>query len=164
MTRLIALKFGRALLNHAGNEKYPTRSVEYLLAWVILSWSFRVLLPGDMMAGPAFKYMLALMPEGVWGVVGVVIGVSRLYALARNGHWKRSPMLRFIGAAFGVNWWLALFVLYTAAVFGGAPDFPMRWSFAVFVFFELYSCFRCGQDITTMKLSSASRSESAGNG
>jgi hypothetical protein len=57
MTRLLALKFGQALLNHAGNEKYPIRFVEYLLAWVILSWSFRVLLPGSFSARTVLNYL-----------------------------------------------------------------------------------------------------------
>ncbi len=166
MTRILALKFGRALLAHAANEKYPTRSVEYLLAWVMVAWSLRVVWPGDVMMGPAFRYLIAIAPEPIWGWFGLIVGILRVYALARNGHWRRSPHWRLTGAALGLNWWLMLFVLYTAAVMDGAPDFPMRWSFAVFIYFEAYSCFRCGQDIETMKaeFSRASRLESAGHG
>lgn len=171
MTLRLALRFGRALLSHASNEKYPTRSVEYMLAWVMITWSLRVVWPGEIMTGPAFKFMTALMREQVWGAIGLAIGLIRLYALARNGHWRRSPLWRFIGAASGLNWWLALLVLYSAAVFDGAPDFPLRWALGVFAYYEAYSCFRCGQDYTAMKAllqvevdARVSRSESAGHG
>jgi hypothetical protein len=150
MMRTLAFGLARRLIEHASSERYPTRSVEYLLAWVMIAWSARVLWPGDMMIGPTYKYLIIIAPEWFWGALGVTVGAGRIYSLIRNGGWALSPKLRFIGAAFGLNWWLALMVLYTVAVETGAPDFPMRAAYPVFMFFEIYSCFRCGQDNRAM--------------
>lgn len=152
MTRNLALRFGLGLLSHAASERYPTRSVEYLLASLMLVWSFSCALPGAMFAGPATVYFAAVMPEVYWGVAGMTVAILRVLALVRNGSYAQSPTLRFIGAMVGFNWWLALYVLYTTAVsLGEASDFPMRRCFLVFVLFEAYSCFRCGQDSAAMK-------------
>lgn len=146
MTQTLAFKVAAAAIRHALAEKYPTRSVEYLLAWTLIVWSARVAWPGDVLAGPTFRYLLALAPEPVWAAFGLVVGFVRVFALIRNGGWRRSPIFRFIGAMLGLNFWLILTVLYAAAIDSGAADFPMRAVLPVFMFFEAYSCFRCGQD------------------
>lgn len=150
MSRTMIVKVAFAALRHAAAERYPTRSVEYMLAWVMIAWSARVLWPGDIMVGPIYRHLLALADEPFWGAVGVAVGMLRLYALIRNGGWRRSPLARFCGALIGLNFWLVLFALYSAAVNSGAQDFPIRVVFPVFVFFEAYSCYRCGQDHAAM--------------
>ncbi|MGD9766601.1 MAG: hypothetical protein AB7U62_03075 [Pseudolabrys sp.] len=146
MTRLFAFSVARKLFQHAASERYPTRSVEYLLAWVMIAWGARVVWPGEVLTGPTYQYLVVIAPEAMWGALGITVGLLRIYALLRNGGWKRSPVLRFAGATLGLIWWLVLAVLFSAAVAGGAPDFPMRAVYPVFIFFEAYSCFRCGQD------------------
>ncbi len=152
MSRALAFTVAQRLFRHAAKERYPTRSVEYLLAWVMIAWGLRVVWPGPVLVGPTYGYLLVIAPEVVWGALGIIVGALRIYALVRNGSWQRSPLLRFIGATLGLIWWLILAVLFSAAVAGGAPDFPMRAVYPVFMFFEAYSCFRCGQDHTAMKL------------
>lgn len=156
MNRNIATAFAARLLAHAASEKYPTRSVEYMLACMTLVFSYSLILPGEMIAQPLSKYIVAVAPEGLWGIIGAVVSVIRIAALVMNGGYRQSPLLRFIGAAMGLNWWLILFVLYTISVDLGAHDFPMRRVFLVLIFFEAYSCFRCGQDQATMKAKEAS--------
>lgn len=151
MTRAIIVNVAAAALRHALAERYPTRSVEYLLAWVMIVWGSFALWPGDIMVGPIYRHLLALAPEPFWGALGISVGLLRLYALVRNGGWKASPVARFAGALMGLNFWLVLFALYTAAIRSGAPDFPFRGAFCVFIFFEAYSCFRCGQDYSAMR-------------
>lgn len=150
MTRTIALNVVAAAIRHALAEKYPTRSVEYLLAWVMIAWSGRVLWPGDIMVGLTYQHLLAIAPEPAWGVFGLIVGGLRIVALIRNGGWKQSPMARFLCALLGLNFWLVLTALYSAAIVSGAPDFPFRAAFPVFMFFEAYSCYRCGQDHAAM--------------
>lgn len=150
MTRTIALNVVGAAIRHALAEKYPTRSVEYLLAWVMIAWSGRVLWPGDIMVGLTYQHLLAIAPEPAWGVFGLIVGGLRIVALIRNGGWKQSPMARFLCALLGLNFWLVLTALYSAAIVSGAQDFPFRAAFPVFMFFEAYSCYRCGQDHAAM--------------
>ncbi|UFW75219.1 hypothetical protein [Bradyrhizobium sp. WU425] len=146
MDRSLSRKLAHAFFRHAAYEKYPTRTVEHMLAWMILVWSASVAVPGNMMRGPTYQYLLAIAGEGFWGWTGVGLGVLRLVALYINGNWRRTPVLRFVGAMSGLVWWLILSALYGLAVQNGAPDFPMRYVLVVFIFFEAYSCYRCGQD------------------
>lgn len=157
MTRTIASKVAYALFRHAASERYPTRTVEHMLAWMLVVWSTAVAYPGNMMVGKTFQYLLAIAPEWWWGWSGIVLGGLRLLALYLNGNWRRSPGLRFVGAMTGMIWWIVLSGCYWVAVLkDGAPDFPMRYVFFVFIFFESYSCFRCGQDHASPKARDAS--------
>lgn len=156
MTRTISARLAYALFRHAASEKYPTRTVEHMLAWMLVVWAGACAVPTKMMNGPTFEYLLVIAPEWVWGYIGVVVGSSRLLALYINGNWRRTPGLRFIGAMLGLIWWLIISALYWLAVKNGAPDFPMRYVFFVFIFFEGYSCFRCGQDHASPKARDAS--------
>jgi hypothetical protein len=146
MTRQIALRIADLLIGHAKSERYPTRSVEYMLAWMIIGWSFVVAIPGPILTGPIYSYMTFDAPEWLWATIGLTVGFLRLFALIRNGGWSKSPYLRLIGACLGFNFWLILTVLYGAAVLGGAQLSPNFGCLPVFMFFEAYSSFRCGQD------------------
>jgi hypothetical protein len=146
MTRNLAARIANLLIGHAISNRYPTRSVEYMLAWMMLAWSAMVAWPGAILTGPQYEPLIHLMPEWIWGTVGLVVGCLRMFALIRNGSWARSPYLRLFGACVGFNFWLVLFVLFGIAIFNGAALFPMYACLPVFMFFEGYSSFRCGQD------------------
>ncbi len=146
MTRTAAHRLAIVLFRHAASERYPTRTVEHMLAWSLVVWAGACAAPAQMMNGPTFQYLLVIAPEWLWGYIGVMIGAARLMALFINGSWRRTPGLRFFCAMMGMIWWIIVSALYWLAVKHGAPDFPMRYVFFVFIFFEGYSCFRCGQD------------------
>lgn len=146
MTRGIAHALALTFFRHAASERYPTRTVEHMLAWALVVWSAAVAGPGEMLRASTFKYLTAIAPEWWWGYSGMALGIARLVALYLNGNWRRSPGLRFVGAMTGMIWWLVLSACYAVAVRDGAADFPMRYVLVVFVFFEAYSCYRCGQD------------------
>jgi hypothetical protein len=141
-----------------------TRAVEYMLAWLMLSWGVVVLLPGGVLVGPTSKYFLEIASEVSWGLSAVVIGGVRLAALVINGAWKRTPLLRFAGAAIGLVWWAFLGSVYLVAIQRGAPPFPNMSIYPVFVFFEAYSCYRCGQDAAIQGSFTATRSPNLESG
>lgn len=146
-------------------ERYPTRTVEHLLAWIILLWSAAAFAPGEIMTGPAFVYLLKLAPEYVWGGIGVVVSAARLVALFINGRWYRSPTLRLLGAASGLVWWMLVTGLYWAATRDGGFDFPMRWAIFALIGGEGYSCYRCGQDREAARLKEAAdRAQTSNDG
>jgi len=74
----------------------------------------------------------------------------RILALAINGGWNRTPVLRFFGALIGMMWWITLFYLYTTAMRAGAQVFPSILFYPIFSAFEAYSLIRCGQDAHAM--------------
>jgi hypothetical protein len=125
MTRNLAARLANILIGHAVSDRYPTRSVEYMLAWMMVGLST----------------MLCMQSE--WALLGVVLGAVRIGALVLNGSWKRSPVLRLIGASIGFQFWSVIAALH---ILNDASVFPIIGTFPVILFFEAYSCFRCGQD------------------
>ena len=85
-----------------------TRVTEWLLASLMVAWGLAVALPGDTLAPAGYRLLAALAPEPVWAAVSLAIGLMRMTALTVNGRWRRSPLLRAGGAAWGIGWWLVL--------------------------------------------------------
>lgn len=150
--RIVAAAFAAALYQFSTSSRYPTRTVESFIAWVLLVWSGSVLADPAMLtvraAWNVYGPMLQLMSPIAWGWLGIAIAATRIAALVVNGHFRASPELRLVGAAWGLAFWLALaWCYYKAVVIGGGADFPMRRALYVFAIFEAYSCYRCGIDI-----------------
>ena len=148
----------------ATSDKGHTRAVEYMLAWLMIGGGALVLMPGAVIVGPTSEFLLHLMTEPAWGIVALTIGLARLTALIINGAWRRTPLLRFAGAALGLMWWTSQGAIYWIAVVRGGLPFPNLSIYPVFVFFEAYSCFRCGQDASALRSLSRSDSEPGGHG
>lgn len=123
-----------------------TRAIEWLFACMMVIWGAMLLLPGDMLNQPTFEILLRIAPERSWGFFSITVGYVRGAALIINGHWRRSPILRMLGAIFGMMWWTCLAWFYGLAIINGAKPFPMYGCIFLFVFFEGYSAYRCGED------------------
>lgn len=123
-----------------------TRVIEYLLAWLMISWGSGLVDGGPPMMTDPHRYLLALMPEAAWGWFAISCGVMRLSGLVINGAHRRSPLLRMAGAGMGVVWWMVMISMYVAAIRDGVPETLLFRMFFVFLFFETYSVYRCGQD------------------
>ena len=100
------------------------------------------------MMGDLYGALRDVAPYWMWGLLGVAIGMSRVIALVRNGHWRPSPELRLLGAIYGAMFWVAVSYCYHISVSSGAaPDFPMRRAMLVLIVFEVLAAYRCGHDI-----------------
>lgn len=84
------------------------RVTEWLLASLMLAWGLAVALPGDTLGPAGYRLLAALAPETAWAGASIGIGLMRMTALWINGRWRRSPLLRAGGAAWGIGWWLVL--------------------------------------------------------
>ena len=135
----------------AASSNSPTRAVEFMLAWLMIGWGVAVAGTNDMLVGPTTKFLLNVFSEPVWAVIALSLGFARLTALVINGAWRRSPLLRFACAAVGLMWWTMFGALYWIAISAGAPPFPNLSIYPVFMFFEAYSCYRCGQDAAAQR-------------
>ncbi|WP_226781826.1 hypothetical protein [Oceaniglobus trochenteri] len=78
-----------------------TRLLEIVLGSVTLARGVTLALPGLMMTGESYN-SFTFLPEAVWTVVFAMFGLGQLSAVVINGRWKRSPMIRSMGAVFGV--------------------------------------------------------------
>jgi hypothetical protein len=123
-----------------------TRSVEWLLSCLMLTWGVILLAPSESFANPAYRWLAALGEERVWGALAFSVGALRIGALYINGSWRRTPLIRAFGAVMGLTWWVCVGALL---IFGVEPGRPLPAGFAfypVFALFEAYSCYRSGLD------------------
>ena len=130
-------------------EGTTTRIIEHFFSWVMIVWGASVLTADAMQPDPAGLWgpMLNILPSQVWGSAAMIVGIARVAALVMNGHWHPTPEIRLVGAIWGAMFWIALIYCYHLAIAAGAPDFPMRRTFYVFIAFEFYACYRCGLDM-----------------
>src|ERR1043166_7395273 len=122
-----------------------TRSVEWMLAAMMLAWGIGLMLPGDTMTLPQYRLLGALAPDPVWAAWSISIGTVRIVALYVNGAWRRTPLIRAPGAIVGMIWWTVLGYLFAVAAGSGPLPAELLW-FCVFVGFEGYSVFRGARD------------------
>jgi hypothetical protein len=132
--------------NRAGvGSPYPEREVEYMFAAMMIGWGSWLLVPfWDTFSNPAYQGLKDIAPESIWGVFSLVTGVVRWTVLKINGSYCRTPLLRFICALLGVNWWAALMWLFFVSPI---PNPPAGYVFyPVFLWYELRSCRRSMAD------------------
>lgn len=81
------------------------REIEWLTTFLIFSWGFFLILPGNIYPGDA--YVSSVSNETLWGIVAILLSVVRSSALIINGHWRRSPVLRMLLSACAAGFWAA---------------------------------------------------------
>jgi len=126
-----------------------TRTAEWLISWVLVSWGSGVFLSYQLYGegGGMTRFLATIGPVDVIAALVVGFAAARMIALLYNGHWRRSPLLRMAAAVIGMMFWQAVLVLFGLAMIrGDAMFFPMFLSAPVFLFFEGYSAYRCGED------------------
>lgn len=124
---------------------HQTRSVEWLLASMMIAWGFGLLLPGDTLALPQYDMLAVLAPEPVWAAWSISIGFVRYVALYVNGAWRKTPLIRAGCSGLGMIWWIVLSVLFYLSRDGGPIPAGFMW-FPVFIAFEGYSVSRGARD------------------
>lgn len=122
-----------------------TRSVEWLLAGLMLAWGVGLMMPGNSLELTHLRYLKTVAPEAIWAFGSVMIGGVRLAALYINGSWCRTPLIRAACSGLGIIWWIILGAL-TQAGYGDGPQPPMTMFYPVFVAFEGYSVYRGARD------------------
>lgn len=126
------------------------RLAEWLTSTVMVVFAIILALPGDTMDGGAFRVL------SFWGfnetslaVPTAMIGGARLMALYVNGSWRRSPLIRTIGAAFGaamfafmaVSFFWPFLIGVTPAVSTGVG------TYGVLALFDIFAAYRSGHDV-----------------
>ena len=116
-----------------GSDTYPhnPRGLEWLLSFALIFTGIATTLPDNGGLGVGLA------------ITCIVVGFSRIVALIINGHWKRSPVLRALGAVIGAFIWAKFMVSpdhFTSA------DIIM-YHYPLFVWAELYSCSRSARDV-----------------
>lgn len=124
-----------------------TRSLEWALAFLMVGWGTVLLLPGETLDNPSYRWIAVLAPEAFWASLSIWVGALRLIALTINGRWRRTPLLRLAGAVLGFVWFLTLGVLLWLSVSELPAGIPGGLAFyVVCAGAEAWSCWRSAQD------------------
>jgi hypothetical protein len=76
-----------------------TRPVELISCFLITLWGTLVIIPGISLGGISFRILSVLLPETIWALIAIVIGLLAAYGLLLNGYIFRYWML-FVKAIF----------------------------------------------------------------
>ncbi|KQP61045.1 hypothetical protein [Methylobacterium sp. Leaf108] len=125
-----------------------TRSTEWLLTCALLAWGANMLRPESFFDQPVYTIMNDLMSETRWGMCTVIVAVLRGVGLAINGWWRRTPVIRFIGAWVGGLCWLAIGFLMLASSYSLNTRLPAGFFwYPIFFTFEGWCVLACGYDM-----------------
>lgn len=138
--RIIDLVFDRpidALVRHFENRLFELAMASCFLAGaIVLTFS-----PSSVKAG-GLSYLSGINVTALTAIF-YLTGLSRIIALALNGHWKYGAYVRACGAVVGAFMWGGV-ILPSLVVFGMATgNLPFSvGTYAVLAFFEIVSMYR----------------------
>lgn len=90
-------RIGDALIEHG-------RAIEWLTSIGLLMFAITLAMPGNTLDSPGFgAFVRAGFDEASLAVPLALIAAGRLVALYINGNWRRTPLLRMIGAVIGAG-------------------------------------------------------------
>ncbi|WP_309086710.1 hypothetical protein [Chelativorans sp.] len=142
------------------------RRVEYLSASIMVGLAAIFALPGDtIQENEAFSYFIRTgWTEKQLAVLLGTVGCLWLVALWVNGHHRRSPVVRCMGAFAGVMIWSHLTFLFVKHSLSAGV-----WSTGVAVYltlalFDLASCYRSAADAYVANIKERFQGRSAGDG
>ena len=97
------------------------RGMEWQNSIIILIFALTLALPGDTLAtSVAFAAFRQLgIDEVALAVPLTVIAIMRMAGLFINGNWRRSPILRCVGAVLGAGLFTGLAVLFAVPALSG---------------------------------------------
>lgn len=121
---------------------FTSRLCEWQNAAVLFAWGFIVLLPFDAFSMPAFAGFVKIMDEEAWGAIALICGMIRLLALAVNGAWRPTYLLRGITAVGALFLWLLILIGFLSnGVLGTGLGV-----YSVLALFEVVNLFRVATD------------------
>lgn len=142
------VSFSDVILQHG-------RALEWLTSSVIFGFALTLTVPGDTIGdNPSFAgFISAGLTEQALIMPLTIIAIMRMSGLFINGAWRRSPILRMIGAVIGAGIFLSLALLFTVpyvagqqSALGTAPSVY----FVLFVF-DLIAAYRTSADVRASK-------------
>ncbi|MBI5114354.1 MAG: hypothetical protein HZA68_20505 [Rhodovulum sp.] len=129
--------------------RVQTRTVEWMLASLLVAWGLGVLAPGDALTVGGLAALLAWWPETAWGAAIATLGAARLVALWINGRRRQTPIVRVAGSFLGAVWWAVIWYALWAGTSAGPRPASMSY-YPVLIGFELFSIYRGAFDARRM--------------
>lgn len=138
----------RAMLRKQLDSHMQDRALEWFSGAAMLLWGLILALPGETMAGPSYAAFHRFgTTEEFWAYAMGATGIARLVALFINGRWPRTPLIRMVGALFGLLCWSQITYLLLAGTYlatGVASTGPAVYGLLALA--DLFSIFRAAFD------------------
>ena len=126
------------------------RALEWLTSCVLLAFALTLALPGDTLASsPAFRGFLQFgWDEAAVAVPLALIASMRMAGLYINGNWRRSPLLRLVGAVAGTGIfvWLGMTFAMPYLILGEPALTTGAGVYLTLGVFDLLAAYRAGAD------------------
>lgn len=132
---------------HAGTER-SDRAIEWLCAFVMVWWAIALSLPGEIFAAPLFAGFASVgLSQRTWVLLFSLSGGARVVALAVNGRWPRTPLIRMACAGFGCFIFSQLaWLFYEGALIVHGPFQTGVGVYALLAVGDLLSIYRAAHD------------------
>lgn len=132
---------------------YPTRTAEWVTACVLMAFAFILTLPGDTLKiSDSFNAFVQLgVEETMLAVPMAMVSSLRMAGLYINGRWRKSPMLRMVGAIFGATIFslLTISFIYPYVVLS-IPASTAIGTYGVLCVADVFAAYRAGKDYGEM--------------
>ena len=125
------------------------RVAEWLTSLVLLTFAITLALPGNTLRINGYRGFAELgFDEASLSTPLALLACARLAALYVNGAWRRSPLMRAVGAAVGAAVYLMLSVTFAWAWFADdrASLGTASGTYLVLGLFDLLAAYRSGAD------------------
>ncbi|QDC11286.1 hypothetical protein FHY55_19510 [Oceanicola sp. D3] len=130
------------------------RATEWLTSAVLLGFALTLALPGDTFAGSGYAGFRNLnFDEAMISTSLALLASSRIAALYINGNWRRSPMVRAVGATVGATIFAMLAVTFGWQWITAGGPFQQSIAlgtgtatYGLLALFDLLAAYRSGAD------------------
>lgn len=97
-------------------ETFPSRVLEWILAFILFSWGLMLLRPDATFASsPSYIGLERIASEDTWGWFCAIAGLLRLVALCINGFWKPTYHIRAATSFLSNFFWLQITLGFIAS-------------------------------------------------
>ena len=128
------------------------RALEWFTSLGLMLFAFTLWLPGDTLSSPTFKGFSEFgVTEMTLVLPLAIIAAMRMAALLINGMWRRSPILRMIGAIVGLMCFACLAMMVGWPYFTGQTQALSTgfFTYLLWALADFIAAYRSGADVGT---------------
>lgn len=137
------MRFSDVILQHG-------RALEWLTSAALMSFALTLWFPGDTLDSRTSSGFIAFgITEITIAVPLALVSGMRMAALIINGMWRRSPLLRMVGAIFGLMCFSCLTLMIAWPYFIGVTNAPSTGigTYALLAVADFIAAYRSGADV-----------------
>lgn len=106
---------GMIRFTHGITDHFRVRKSEWVAAGAVTTWGIVLLGPSNVLDTPSWESLSWWGSQKAWGAVALTLGITRLTALAVNGAFKPTALIRTIMAMVCCFFWFLLTMSVTSS-------------------------------------------------